>query len=119
MIVIDGVIFIRKNLATIEGVRDIFTGTFERFGVKNGWAGVEKTVLLKDIKNKNGDIISDHLWFNFTKGFENLQLEKGDIIQFEARVKEYYKGYKGYREGIYKPIEKDYKLSYPSKIKKL
>lgn len=109
----------RKKLSNIEGVRDTFTGVFERFGIKNGWNGIEKTVLLKDIKNKNGDVVSDHLWFNLTKGFEKLQLKKGDVVQFDARVKEYYKGYKGYRDDIYKPIEKDYKLSYPTKIKKV
>lgn len=109
----------RKKLSNIEGVRDTFTGVFERFGIKNGWNGIEKTVLLKDIKNKNGDVVSDHLWFNLTKGFEKLQLKEGDVVQFDARVKEYYKGYKGYRDDIYKPIEKDYKLSHPTKIKKV
>lgn len=109
----------RKELEKIEDIRDIFTGTFERFGIKNGWAGQEETVLLKDIKDKNDKIVTNHLWFNLTKGFKKLDLQPGDAIQFCARVKEYEKGYKGYRDDVCKPIEYDYKLSYPTKIKKI
>lgn len=31
----------------------------------------------------------------------------------------YEKGYKGYKDDVYKPVEKDFKLSYPTKIKKI
>ena len=31
----------------------------------------------------------------------------------------YEKGYKGYRDDVYKPIELDYKLSHPTKIEKI
>lgn len=109
----------RKELEKIEEIRDVFKGTFERFGTKSGWVGVEKTVLLRDIKDKDGKIICDHLWFNLTKGFEKIQLEKDDIVQFCARVKEYEKGYKGYRDDVYKSIESDYKLSHPTKVTKV
>lgn len=109
----------RKELEKIENIRDTFTGVFDRFGVKNGWIGQEKTVLLKDVKDQNGKIITNHLWFNLTKGFEKLNLKSGNIVQFCARVKEYEKGYKGYRDDVYKLIEYDYKLSYPTKIKKI
>lgn len=109
----------RKKLQEIKEVRKTFTGIFERIGFKNGYKGVLETVLLKDIKDTEGNYISDHLWFNLTKGFESLNLKQGDVIQFNARVKEYTKGYKGYREDVYKPIETDYKLSHPSQCKKI
>jgi len=38
---------------------------------------------------------------------------------FEARVTPYEKGYQGYRQFIYKPITRDYKLSRPTKVKKV
>jgi hypothetical protein len=38
----------RKALATRNGERFRVTGTVERFGHKNGWAGDVHTVLLKD-----------------------------------------------------------------------
>jgi hypothetical protein len=46
-------------------------------------------------------------------------LKEGDLIQFDGRSKAYLKGYKGRRIDVYKPVEWDYKLSYPTKIKLL
>ena len=107
----------RKELESIEDVRATFIGTFVRKGYKNGYKGVEPTLLLKDVKDINGKYITGHLWFNYTKGFQKLgELKEGDIIKFDARSKCYEKGYKGYRIDVYCPIEIDYKLSHPSKI---
>ncbi len=102
----------RKELGNNGEVRDTFSGTFERYGSKNGWFG-QRTVLLKDIKNNKGKVITGHLWFNLTKGFQKLHLKKGDIIRFDARVKAYVKGYDKINRKI------DYKLSYPTKLKKI
>lgn len=99
--------------------RHIFTGEFSRFGVKNGYMGQQKTILLQNIKNEKGELVTDHLWFNYIKGFKKINLQKGDIIKFSARVNLYEKGYKGYREDIYVPITYDYKLSYPTNIQKI
>ena len=113
----------RNKLKKLEDFRGEFIGTFERFGTKTNFKGYpETTILLINIKNANNKIISDHAWFNDTKGFRNLVgLEKGDKIKFTARVKQYYKGYAGYREEIQweKPIELDYRLSHPTKIQKI
>lgn len=102
----------RKKLGCNGEIRDTFIGTFSRYGSKKGWHG-QKTVLLTNIKNKKGEHITDHLWFNLTKGFQNLHLRQGDNIQFNARVKAYVKGYKKTDKKI------DYKLSYPTKLKKI
>lgn len=108
----------RKNLKNIEEFRGTFIGEFSRYGVKNGYMGIEDTILLTDIKDENGKPMAKHLWFNLTKGFQSLgELKAGDRIQFNARVKAYWKGYKGRRWDVYKPIEKDYKLSHPTKVK--
>lgn len=102
----------RKELAKNGEIRDTFIGTFERLGSKNGWYR-QKTVLLINIKNKQNKIVTGHLWFNLTKGFQKLHMRKGDKIQFNARVKAYVKGYNKNDKKI------DYKLSYPTKLKKL
>lgn len=108
----------RKELKNRDGQREMFHGTFDRFGTKPNWHGFpEKTVLLVNVTDANGNRVSDHLWFNLTKQFEALDLQHGDLIEFHARVKKYEKGYFGYREDVYKPLETDYKLSYPTKIK--
>lgn len=111
----------RKKLGTMNGNRASFTGTFVRMGTKKGWRGdVDFTILLKDIKDESQQIVCNHLWFNYTKGFEDVgNLEEGYILSFSARVKEYEKGYFGRREDVYKPSEIDYKLSHPTKIRKI
>lgn len=91
-----------------------------RCGQKPGWKGSTlTTVLLKDVRDMNGNIVADHLWFNLTKGFGSLVLREGITIFFDARVTLYYKGYKGYREevAIEKPVEMDFKLSRPTKFR--
>lgn len=109
----------RKKLKEIgSDNRNTFTGTFVRFGYKNGWKGPIETLLLKDIRQLNGEIVAEHLWFTKTKGFANLDLKEGDILKFNARVSVYEKGYKGYdfMKQLENPVSKDYKLSYPTKI---
>ena len=108
-----------KNLGNEQ--RYTFVGTFVREGIKPAYKGLPlPTILLQDIKLISTDeIITDHLWFNKTKQFSKLSLHTGDIVQFDARVSVYEKGYKGYREDVFCPVSKDYKLSYPTKIKKL
>jgi hypothetical protein len=111
----------RKKLSKLKNQRKKFIGVFERFGIKRAYRGPDlQTVLLKDIKDENGDFLCDHLWFNLTKGFKLIKLIRGDIVEFEARVKGYVKGYMGYKDDIYdKPIEYDYKLDRPTKVKKI
>jgi len=110
----------RQTLATRDGERAPFQGTFERFGTKIGWQGrTLKTVLLKNICDETGKPICDHLWFNLTRAFAALNLQPGDVVQFDARVQEYVKGYVGRRWDVWKPIEVDYKLSHPTRVKKV
>ncbi|HEX9512155.1 MAG TPA: hypothetical protein VF939_16805 [Puia sp.] len=110
----------RKELKKIEEQRESFIGVFSKYGLKTNYRGPStETVLLVQIRDHNGAFICDHLWFNLTKGFENLgQLAEGDRIRFEARVKKYKKGYVNRRAGI-DESKFDYKLSHPTKIKKV
>lgn len=113
----------REKLQKLENIRETFTAKFKRCGTKTNWHGFpEKTILLVDVKDSSGKKVTDHIWFNLTKGFEKIgELKEGNIIQFDARVKEYFKGYAGYKEEDQweRPIEQDYKLNNPTKIKVL
>lgn len=110
----------RKNLKQLGEVRATFTGTFARIGTKSSFGYSKNTLLLTDVRDSTGKIVTDHLWFNLTKGFAELSLVPGDTVRFDARVKPYEKGYKGYRDDVYdSPIETDYKLSHPTKLSKL
>lgn len=114
----------RDKLAKIEGNRARFEGIFVRFGTKRGYKGYpETTVLLKDIRSiTTGQIMTEHLWFTCGKRLESLNLKENDVVRFDARVTPYQKGYKGYRGddyGDYKPIETDYRLSFPTNVVKV
>lgn len=105
----------RKELKIIGSrERHVFTATFIRFGFRDGYKGPVKTILLQDVL-LDGKIVTDHLWFDLTKGFESADLLPGDVVEFCARVSIYEKGYKGYRNDVFdRPIEKDYRLSRPT-----
>jgi hypothetical protein len=109
----------RKELAEYNEERARFRGVFVRYGKKTAYRGPDLiTILLKDITGVNsGQVMCDHLWFNHTKGFAALgPLQEGDVLEFDARVKQYVKGYFGRRDDVFKPAERDYKLSHPTKI---
>jgi hypothetical protein len=98
----------RDLLAVLCNVRSTFTGTFKRRGCKASFR--RQTVLLLDIRYAGGLVVADHLWFNRTKGFCALgHLRPGDVLRFDARVREYKKRYRG-------RCRTDYQLSYPTKI---
>jgi hypothetical protein len=108
----------RKDLAPHFNKRTRFCGTFIKYGQKNGYKGrLEQTVLLINIIEITNPtiILTDHLWFNYTKGFSVLNLQSGDIIEFNARVDVYQKGYSEDSED--NPFRLDYRLTYPRNIK--
>ena len=110
----------RQERERRDGERATFHGTFVRFGSKRGWVGDLPTVLFQDIRTPTGEPICDHVWMNLTKGTAALDLQIGDVVQFDARVLEYEKGYKGRRDDVYDaPISIDYKLSHPTRLVKV
>lgn len=109
----------RTKLRKINNIRSKFSGTFVRYGKKTFGVHETTTLLFHHITALDtGHFMADHIWFNMTVGFEALgELKPGDVIKFEARVKRYVKGYKGYRDDVEdRPIEVDYKLSFPTKV---
>ena len=110
----------RKSLALEQDNRKKFKATFERLGKKTNYKGYsEDTILLKNIIDiETNRVVADHLWFRYTKGFEAITLTDGVLLEFEARVKEYKKGYVNRALHI-NNSKTDFKLSHPTKIKKL
>ncbi len=108
----------RKILEKSKGERKRFIGTFSRTGKKMSYTGYsEDTILLTNIIDaETGLAITDHLWFSYTSGFEKANLKEGCLVEFEARVRKYEKGYANKKLGL--DLRKhDYKLSHPTKIK--
>lgn len=110
----------RKTLGKDEGNRKRFRALFVKTGKKTGYTGYsEETILLQNVRDVlTGLVVADHLWFAYTKGFQGLALTPGCEIEFDARVREYTKGYVNKRAGV-DQRRKDYKLSNPTKIKLL
>jgi hypothetical protein len=102
----------RKELGKLMTTRMSFTAKVGRFGTKKNYHGFpEPTICLCDVKDLNGDILTDHIWFTVGKTISKLNLSEDDIIKFDARVNSYRKGY--YKDDY------DYKLNNISKIERL
>lgn len=107
----------RTALKMIGGKeRHTFYGTFARYGIKSRYKGTIRTVLLVNVEDENHKKVTNHLWFNLTKGFKKLDMSPGDKVKFDGRVKQYVKGYLGNRLDVYAPIEVDYLICYPTKV---
>lgn len=107
----------RENLKQMCGVRTRFIATVKRFGTKKSYKGSSiETILLSDVTLSSGDVVTDHVWFTCGKWSEGLY--PGNVISFNARVKEYIKGYQGYREDalMENPPTLDFRLDRPTKV---
>jgi hypothetical protein len=111
---------VRKILAEQNGARKKFKAMFSRIGKRVNFKGYsEETILLTNIIDvKTNKQIADHVWFSYTQGLQKASLSLGDSLEFEARIKEYRKGYVNKNLKINNSAT-DYKLSHPTKIKKI
>lgn len=114
----------RQELKKLHKVRARFRATVVRFGSKKAYKGPDLiTLLVHDVYiTKTNQLMADHLWFTIGKTFDDLKLKPGDIIEFDARVTQYKKGYRGRRDdGDYyddRPAPSiDYRLSFPTKVR--
>lgn len=108
----------REELAKQEGRRMLYRARVGRFGSKPAYRGpAVPTILLRDVRDSQGNVVADHLWFMLGKSFSRLDLEAGDVVEFTARAEPYWKGYRG-RYDEDSPRERDYRLSYPTRVRK-
>jgi hypothetical protein len=107
----------RKSLAKEEGERKRFRAQFVRIGKKINYKGhSEETILLKNVCDvASGMRMTDHIWFSYTQCFQNASLIEGCLVEFDARVKKYSKGYVNKKLGVNNGTT-DFKLSNPTKI---
>ncbi|MBX2962960.1 MAG: hypothetical protein KF687_10645 [Cyclobacteriaceae bacterium] len=110
----------RKELAIHKGERKKFRAVFSRLGKKMNFKGYsEETILLSNIVDADTNkLVTDHIWFSYSKAFEKINLTSGCILEFDARVKTYKKGYINTRYRMNNQ-SLDFKLSHPTKIRKI
>jgi len=81
----------RKKLKSFENLTENFTAVFSRFGERTisykKRLISKQTILLTDIKHIKGDFVADHVWLNFTSDFQNLDLQKDDIVFLMPRLR--------------------------------
>ncbi|HEX8653062.1 MAG TPA: hypothetical protein VF708_19755 [Pyrinomonadaceae bacterium] len=102
----------REKLREINGVRARFRGRFSRFGQRTSGGYVKHMALLVCVTDAKGNEMTDHLWLNLTERVKALDLKPGDVIEFDARVRDYTKGY-------YDNRRRDYKLNNPTNFVKI
>ncbi|NOG73744.1 hypothetical protein [Roseicella sp. DB1501] len=110
----------RHVLENLNGRRFRCRAIIERFGTKNAFRGPPlTTLLLRDVTDPmTGAVLTEHLWFTAGNWSEGLQ--PGDAIEFEARVTEYLKGYRGRRDDVWgAPVRVDYRLERPTQVRKI
>ncbi|HEX8177884.1 MAG TPA: hypothetical protein VF543_22535 [Pyrinomonadaceae bacterium] len=116
----------REELKKIAGLRSRFRGTFSRFGSAvvrfriNGRRCSKEvvTLVLVDVTDSRGNLLTDHLWFKMGKQFEELELKPGDRVEFTARVDKYTKRRRDEYDGESYLVD-DYCLKRPTKMVKL
>lgn len=107
----------RHKLGALEGKRLRFQARVERRSEKPAYRGFPiPTLLLRGVSLADtGDEVADHLWFTAGKWAEGLRL--GDLIEFDARVDSYVKGYRGHRDDVHLPEESsDWHLERPTRV---
>jgi hypothetical protein len=98
----------RKKLGELNEERFRIRAKVGDFGLRPAYRGPPlETVLLVNVRKVENDaFLTDHLWL--TKGVWSYGIQVGDVIEFNARVKPYWKGY--YKD------EKDYKVANPTGV---
>ncbi|QSZ66155.1 hypothetical protein RJ40_00890 [Methanofollis aquaemaris] len=112
----------RTKLQPLQGKRVRFTATFGEYGTyrKHGVTG--KSILLHDLRDRSGKILADHIWINYPAGFDAVgTFQKGDLVEFTAKVDEYLHGYRGQKieDRLARPPTIDYRLKYPRNVRKI
>lgn len=110
----------REVLKALAGRRFRVFGIVSRFGKKKAFKGPDlDTVCVEWVRDKVGNLLTDHVWIQVGSQIKSLCLKPGDKVSFSARSTPYMKGYKGRRSDSYKSPELDYRLSHCTKFLKI
>jgi hypothetical protein len=107
----------REELARLNMEKRRFRARIDRRGRKTTWRDRAETILLLHVIDvASGRMVADHLWFRHGKWCAGLS--KGSTIEFSGRVRPYFKGYQGDREGSdsHSPFGIDYGIGRPRMV---
>lgn len=112
----------RTNLQGLAGRRVTLTAVFRKYGIYRGRGCTGRSILLGQIRDLSGRLLADHIWINYTAGFDAVgELCRGDIVRFTATVDEYVKGYRGEKidDRLARPPAVDYCLKFPRRVERI
>ena len=112
----------RTNLQGLAGRRVGLTAVFWQYGTYRGNGCCGKSILVRHVRDLSGRLLADHIWINYTAGFDAAgEFCRGDIVRFTAGVDEYVKGYLGERidDRLLRPPAVDYCLKFPRRVEKI
>ena len=112
----------RTEMMGLTDKKLTFTATFWCYGTMHRKGIVGRTILLKSLRNLSGRLLADHIWINYTAGFDALgEFHKGESVRFTAIVAEYVKGYFGDNidERFKHPYSIDFRLKFPRNVERL
>lgn len=100
---------LKRDMATGNEIQE-YQAEYDQAAYRHTNGILSPTICLKNITDTNGELVADHMWFNYSSNFRKLgELHEGDKLTFKSSVKVYHKGH-GYSKS-------DYKLSDPKNIK--
>lgn len=104
----------RTELAKFAGQRNWFRARIEDIGTGRS-SSRRETILLVEVRCTDDldAVVADHIWIK--KGGQFQAVSIGDVIEFDAEVEQYEKGYMNFRMGIDETTI-DYRLSKPSNV---
>lgn len=112
----------RTELQPLEGQKVQFVASFEKYGIFRSKGIIGRSILLRNLKTVRGRLLADHIWINYTAGFDAAgEFARGDLVRFTAWVRSYCKGYFGQRieDRLARKPGIDYRLAYPRNVEKI
>jgi len=86
----------RQRLKRLKRKQVTVRGRFVRWGVD---LDGNRTMLVRDITDCNGQLLCDHAWMHYNRKRTELNdVKRGTRIQFRARVCPYHRGQLGLRK---------------------
>ena len=111
----------RKELRDTDS--EYFIATFEKCSAYTNRWKKKYSFLFTDITDKNGRLLTDHIWVRshlIKEVLGNEMLENGQVVKIYGDVDMYLKGYRGYKIAYRSSeIQLDYTIKDIKKIEKI
>lgn len=109
----------RTNLQGLVGKKIEIKAQFSGFYSYRRKGKLHRSVLLTNLQNCSGQLLTKHVWINQTMAFEEVYPDNGEWIVFTGEISEYVKGRINgeISERMKKPIRIDYCVKNPREVK--